>query len=864
MLEDARGGRSSALVVRGDAGIGKTALLEYALDRAGAATVVRAVGVETESEFAYSGLHELVHPMLDRLDQLPAVQADALRGALSLAPAQGAGRLSIGAATLSLLAAAAGDGPLLCVVDDAQWLDEATIAALVFAARRLEAEGVAMLFAARPEGFRAPGIAELELEGLDEAAALALLGAHAEAIDHDVAATLATATGGNPLALRELAGSLSPEQLRGTAPLPHPLPVGAGLETIYAATARGLSEDARRALVIAATADTRAMRVIARTDGANLGALEECEASGLVTIGEGSISFTHPLVRSAVYHQATPTERRAAHRALVQGLADERKYAERRAWHAAAAAVEPDELVAAQLEEAGTAASERRAHIAAVTMFERAARLTPDADHAARRLYLAARSARLAGHGERAVALLEEAAAGATDPLLGADVALLRARLAGRDADMEALVAEADRVESLDPVRAGDLLATAAEAAPRGARVDLARRAAALAGGDNAPGLHATLVLARALLDAGEQVESHDLLAAARTTLDENRRLREDPELILIAVETLARVGTGDDPLTRELLQEVVAAARAHAVLLLPRALVLSAWRHFEAGSWTEAALEFAEAARLATETGQPRERAGACAGAALVAALRGHAEEARAAVQELDDEPATAEHVLALAALGAGDVEQAISHLEAVVAHAGTPLRGVAGPRLELVETLLRTGRRADAQAVAEAIDDRDEAWARALLGDDGAFHLALQAVAERPFLEARIRLNRGEELRRAGSRQDARTELAAALSVFERLDAEPWSERARRELRASGATARAREPSTVDDLTPQELQIARMIAAGASQKEVAAALYLSPKTIEYHLGKVYRKLDISSARRLRDRLDERKLLEP
>jgi DNA-binding NarL/FixJ family response regulator len=252
-------------------------------------------------------------------------------------------------------------------------------------------------------------------------------------------------------------------------------------------------------------------------------------------------------------------------------------------------------------------------------------------------------------------------------------------------------------------------------------------------------------------------------------------------------------------------------------------------------------------------------ERAAALAGSALLAALRGRTDEARSAAAEL--EPAAAAHVLGLAALAAGDVDGAIAQLS--TAHPARRLRGVPGPRLELVEALLRSGRRAEAEAAASSVDPADAAWASALLGDGAAYGEALQDAAERPFAEARLRLARGEELRRAGSRNEARVELDAALAIFERLDAEPWSERARRELRASGVKTPRRDPSTRDELTPQELQIARLVAGGASQKEAAAALYLSTKTIEYHLGKVYRKLGISSARKLRDRLDEQELLE-
>lgn len=864
MLEVAQGGRSGALVIRGDAGIGKSTLLEYAVAQAGAARVVRALGVETESEFAYSGLHELVRPLLDRLPELPPVQADALRGALALAEAQGAGRLYIGAATLSLLAAARDDGPLLCVIDDAHWLDEASAGALAFAARRLEAEGVVMLFAARGQGFRATGIPELELGGLDAEAAVVLLDQDANVrVSPGVAEELVAATGGNPLALLDLPRRLTGEQLQGAEPLPHPVPVGEGLEAVFAAQARSLSEGARRALVLAATADTRAMRVISRTGGANPAAFEECEDAGLLAIADGQVTFSHPLVRSAVYQQATAAERRAAHRALADGFADDGKYAERRAWHSAAASVEPDEEVAAQLEGAANTASNRRGHVAAAAMFERAARLTPENEPRAQRLYLAAHSAWLAGQGERALGLLDDAASAGTDDVLRADVAHLQSRIELRRntdaAVIDRLVAAADKIAPLDASRAGAMLATAAEAAPPESRLDLARRAASLtAGRDDAAGLLASLVLARALLEAGDATEAHERLAQARAALGANRELRHDPELILAAVETLASVGPAEDALFRELLDDVTAAARAHAVVALPRALLQAAWLDFEAGRWTDASLTFFEAARLADEIGQGRERNAAIAGTGLIDALRGRP-------AELRDADGAAARILGLAALGSGDNDAAITQLEAAVADPAPSIlrRGLPSPQLDLTEAYLRAGRQEEAKAAAAALSGGDAAWARALLEGGAAFAEAREHVAERPFLLARVRLNLGEHLRREGSRREAREELRAALAVFEQLDAEPWSERARRELRASGETARRRVVSTVDELTPQELQIARMVAAGASQKEVAATLYLSPKTIEYHLGKVYRKLGITSGRQLQHRLAEQELLE-
>ena len=248
-------------------------------------------------------------------------------------------------------------------------------------------------------------------------------------VSPEVAEELVAATGGNPLALLDLPRRLSGEQLQGGEPLPHPVPVGESLETVFAAQARSLSEEARRALVLAATADTRAMRVITRTGGTNTAAFEECEDAGLLAIEDGQVIFKHPLVRSAVYQQATPAERRAAHRALADGFADDDKYAERRAWHSAAATIEPDEEVAGRLERAASAASDRRGHVAAAAMFERAARLTPENEPRARRLYLAAHSAWLAGQGDRALRLLEDADSAGADDLLRADISYLQSRI---------------------------------------------------------------------------------------------------------------------------------------------------------------------------------------------------------------------------------------------------------------------------------------------------------------------------------------------------------------------------------------------------------------------------------------------------
>ena len=364
--------------------------------------------------------------------------------------------------------------------------------------------------------------------------------------------------------------------------------------------------------------------------------------------------------------------------------------------------MEPDEEVAGQLERAAVAASDRRGHVAAAAMFERAAGLTPESEPRARRLYLAAHSAWLAGQGDRALRLLDDAAsAGAGDDLLRADVSHLQSRIELRrnatEGVVDRLVAEAERVEPLDAARAGAMLATAVEATPPDARLELARRAAALAAGhDDAAGLLTTLVLSRALLEAGETTEAHEHLVHARATLAANRELRCDPELILAAVETLARVGPGDDALCRELLDEVTAEARAHAVVVLPRALLQTAWLDFEAGQWTDASLNFFEAARLADEIGQERERIAAIAGNGLLDALRGRVTDARAAAEQLRTTPVERPRASSDSSSSAcGDPVAAIAQLEAATADPAPPvlLRGLPAPQLDLAEAYLRVG---------------------------------------------------------------------------------------------------------------------------------------------------------------------------
>ncbi len=849
LLDGARSGGSGALVIRGEPGSGKTTLLDYAVERAADATVLRALGVPTESEFAFSGLHDLLYPLRDRIGDLPPIQAAALRGALALAEAQGVGRLYIGAAVLSLLADAADERLVLCIVDDANWLDQASADALTFAARRLEAEGVAVLFAAR-DPFGASGIAELRLSGLSAAAAAALVSSHAgHGVAPDVAERLTAATNGNPLALVDLARQLTPAQLSGAELLPHPLPLEGPLEAEFAARAGDLSDEARRALIVAATSDTRALRVITRVDAASRSAIAECERAGLLAVADGQVTFTHPLVRSSVYHRATAEERREAHLQLAQAFGVDDRYSDRRAWHAVAALVGPDEAAAHELELEALKARARRGHVTAAAMFERAAKATPASAPRARRFQLAARSAWLSGQPERALLLLDEAAGG--DELVQADNCLLRTQIEhGRGATVHVaeLVAAAELVEPLDRDRAARLLAAASELPGAPAR-SLALRAAALANGSAGS---AALLAAFAVARAGSPEEAAAAVADATSLLDDPE-LRSDPELLLAAVDVFAAV---DDTLdVRELIAVAAASARTHSLVALPRALLHEAWLDFAAGRWTDAYLGFSESSRLAEETGQPAGRIAARAGIALLDALQGREADARAGAAELGGGTPDAERILGLLELGLARVEAA-EHLAAAVGAPRHLLRGLPPAEVDLAEARLRNGIPEDLAG--------DAPWLRGLGGETSAFAEARERVSSQPFLVARVRLNHGELLRRAGDRRAARDELRAALELFDGLGARPWAARAEQELRASGEKARRREPTTVDELTAQELQVARIIAGGASYKEAATMLFLSPKTIEFHLGKVYRKLGISSRRQLAQRLSSEGLVEP
>jgi tetratricopeptide (TPR) repeat protein len=458
LIERAQAGTAGTLVVSGQAGVGKTALLEYTVGRAEGMTVLRALGVDTEVEIEFSALLGLSRPVLDLLPEIPERQADALRGALGLVPVEVADRFTIGAATLSLLAAAAERRPLLVAVDDAHWLDRSSMDALVFAARRLEADRVCLLFCCRlgeERTFAVPGARTLQLSGLEPDEAALLLGR--DPIAPSVVELLVRATQGNPLALIELPGLLSPEQLDGREPLPDPLPAGSSIERAFARRVEALPEESRSALLVAAISTSSAAEpILAALTSLDLdpSSLESAEDAGLLSMGDGRLEFRHPLLRSVVYHVAAPSERRAAHRALADACGEAAP--EESAWHLAAAALGPDEDVAAALERAAIGAIRRSGYAGAATALERAARLSPDENARLRRLYEAANAAWEAGHSERAVALLQEPLERCRDARLRSRILHLRyqiERLTGSVVEaLSHLTAAAELVAELEPI----------------------------------------------------------------------------------------------------------------------------------------------------------------------------------------------------------------------------------------------------------------------------------------------------------------------------------------------------------------------------------------------------------------------------
>jgi DNA-binding CsgD family transcriptional regulator len=886
LLADAGGQRSGALVIRGEVGLGKSALLAYAADRAaGRMRVLWGSGVESESELAFAALHQLVRPVLDHVERLPGPQATALQGAFGLATTQGRDRFLIGVGALSLLAEVAEERPLVCLVDDAQWLDQPSADALSFAARRLEAEGIVLLVAARDDdlhAFTAPSFQELRLTGLDAAAAGQLLTDQSPAgLAPNVRERLIEATQGNPLALLELLASLSADQLAGRASLPDPLPVSAGVEQVFLERVRRLPDPTQTLLLAIAAEETGDPAVIFRVGralGTGTEAFEEAATAGLVRIAEGRIRFHHPLVRSAVYRGATINQRQAIHQALAAALPGA-EHADRRAWHRAAAAMEPDPEVADELERSAERARRRSGYAAAARALERSAELTSAEALRRHRLTDAADAAWLAGQPDRALGLLDRAAAGVSEPRLRANVAHLRGVIELRRGvpanAFTILAAGSAEVAPVDPVKALAMLLPASEAASYAGDVTLtieaARRAAALPRGQQRIDQFTLdmLVGIGSLLE-GDTARGAPLLREATTlaqTFDDPSRL---------GYAGAAARYLGDDTATHDFYARAVARARATGELvLLPYLLESLAVAEVAAGRYAAATASASEGLRLARETGQESSVCQNLSTLALLAAMQGrqdacrsYAAEAleRAVPRGLRLQAASASWALALLDLASSRPSEALARLTTLASgsETGHPVIALLSVP-DLIEAAVRANQTERGQTALAGFEQwaahTAPPWALALVprcrgllsaGAAADRHFAealrLHGPSSRPFDRARTQLLYGEALRRARRRVDAREHLRAAFTTFEQLGASPWAERARTELRVSGETARQRNPSTLDQLTPQELQIVRFVGEGATNRDVAAQLFLSPRTIDYHLRQVFTKLGISS----------------
>jgi DNA-binding CsgD family transcriptional regulator len=884
LLEHARAGRSGTLVLVGDPGIGKTALLEYAAAQATDFQIARARGVESETELPFVGLLDLCRPFQGMLDHLEPQQAAVFGVTLGLRGEAEATGFAIGAATLSLLAAAAEVQPLLLLVDDAHWLDSGSADALAFAVRRLRVDAVAALIATRPADGRPYSrrdLPELELAGLDEAAAAQLLAREGATLDSASTRAILDLAAGNPLALLEL-----PRDALAVIGGAEPVRLGTPLERAFTGRADALPEAARRALLLAAVSDVTELHVLRAALaqlGLSLAELEPAESARLVSLGGGMLQFRHPLVRSAVYHAADPVERRRAHAAVASALGDD----ERGAWHLAASAVGPDAAAAEALERAAKMALGRSGFAAAAAAYEQAARLSEQAEDRVRRLTAGADAAWLAGRTEQALALIEDALGYAQGPVLRGGLLHTRGTIEHFVGDAArahwTLEEAANLLAEIDPRQASLSLTEAVGSALFTGEVEravaLGERAVAIADAERLDQrLFASIPRGASLLLAGRPEEGLPFLERAAAAA-RGEALEEDPRNLTWAA--LAGWWVGDGSLMTAKATKAVAWARAHAALAaVPWAAMVNGLGLTMIGRWREARAALVEGVEAGRLTAQEGHLAMVLSQLAWLDAAQGRAEECRANVDEglaiteahgllwLHNWLLRALVVLELG-LGVEEDSPGVKRLQASLAE--RPLRDPPATSAwpDLIEALLRLHDTGSALELLETYAGEAERLGdplaralakrcRALVAEASAFEgpferaLALHAVAGNPFEEARTRLSYGERLRRNGRRIDAREQLRSSLAVFERLGAEPWAERARAELRATGERLRRGDPATRDELTPQEVQIALVVAEGKTNREVGAQLFVSPKTVEWHLGNIYRKLGVGSRTQL------------
>jgi DNA-binding CsgD family transcriptional regulator len=886
VLADALGGRSRVVVVRGEAGAGKSALLGYVSEQVAGWRVAHAVGVESEMELAYSGLHQLCAPMLDHLDRLPIPQRDALATVFGLSTGPAPDRFLVGLATLTLFADVAERQPLICLVDDAQWLDDASAQILGFVGRRLLAERIALVCAARTgigdEVF--VGLPALAIDGLEngDARELLLENVHGP-LDAAVCEQIITESHGNPLALLELPRTWDTAELAGGFGLPASHPVVSKIEQSYAKRLLQLPAETQL-LVLAAAAeplgDLLLLQRAAEVLGLHMAAASPAVEAGLLEV-DGHVEFAHPLVRSAAYSSAAADDLHRVHDALANAT-DADRDPDRRAWHRARATPGPDEEVAAELERSAGRAQARGGLAAAAAFLERSAELSPDPGTRARRALAAADAKQLAGAPQAASTLLAAAVDGQLDERERALAQRLKGQIAldlrrGREA-VPFLLDAAGQLRSVEPALARETYLEALRAGSIGGRLseEMLRRAAEAAYNEPAPGDAARAV---DLLLAGLAVRFTDGYAASAPLLkralsavrEEGGRVEQDVRWPWFARRVA--LDLFDDETWRALATRSVELTRERGALgVLPLALNFLATMHIFEGEFAVAEALLEECDAIADATGAAR----ILFGRLTLAGFRGD-EAAVSELVEAAEAPAIArgegvvltfsEHARAVLYNGLGRYEAALPAAENASARDELGVSVWSLP--ELVEAATRSGASEAAVAALERLTERTQAagteWALGLEARSRAL-LSEGTVAEEFYREAVDRLGRcriapararahllyGEWLRREGRRIDAREQLHAAHDMLGAIGMEAFAERARRELLATGEKARKRTAETRWDLTAQETQIAELAREGHSNPEIGAQLFLSPRTVEWHLRKVFAKLDITSRKEL------------
>ena len=888
-------GDSRVLVVRGDPGVGKTALLNHLAKHAAGCQVLRVAGVKSEMELAFAGLHLLCAPMLNRLDRLPVPQREALRTALGLSTGPTPDRFLVGLAVLTLLAETAGERPLICVIDDVQWLDRASAQALGFTARRLAADPVGLVFAARVPGPELAGLPELEVGGLGESDAQALLeSALAAPLDARVRDLIVAEAQGNPLALLELPRGLSPAELAGGFGLPGAVPLAGRIEESFARQLEALPAQTRRLLRLAAAEPSGDLPLVWRAAG-QLGIPVQAAApaveAGLVEFGP-RVRFRHPLLRSAAYQSALSPGRQEAHAALA-AVTDPQADPDRGAWHRAQATVGPDEEVAAELERSAGRAQARGGLAAAAAFLERSVTLTVDPERRTERTLAAALGSLRAGAFGKARELLAVAETGQLDELASARVDLLRGQIAfasglGSDAP-PLLLKAAKRLEPLSVDLARETYLSAWMAAMFAGRLagagDLAEvsRAARALPSPRPPRLPDLLLEALAVLVTdGGAVAAPALRRAASAFVADGSSPAEYLRWGWLA--QAAAIAAWDEDSWHAISARQTRLARdAGALEQLPIDLSSQAVTVIRGGDFPTATALIAEADVVSSATGVRYPPFAAL----WLACLSGNQAEAAPLIESTIAEGTAggqghavsfAQCLAAVLYNGLGRYADALA-----VARQATedPLYVAMWALPELVEAAVHSG---NTQAAADAMKRLSEAAlaggtdyslgvearARALLSDgetaDGLYRDAIGALGRtrlRPEL-ARAHLLYGEWLRREGSRAAARTQLRTAHQMLAAMGAEAFAERARRELAAAGETVRRHTTQTRTELTAQETSVAQLARDGRTNSEIGAQLFLSARTVEWHLGNVFTKLAITSRRELRRALAHRGQQDP